>query len=288
MSEMNHSRVPSLQSLADAFARLVDELRPGVEAVGKWAASVDWERVAEVLPQMPLALSQEVERDLTELMLRTGFPAPPNLPYFMFHVSLDDMRTGSPAALRREIRQGHRVDQRGFRCLRDLLRESSLLQPSRPLLRQTFGAYRRREWYLVINALMPLVEGLLSDISNGVGQSPQHRKTHEWVGQLKEAELDTARRVCLIGIMLFASAPRDTPAGKEARLIDYIDFTTYIDGGRALNRHVVAHGIARRGYGTEENALRLLLVLACIVGLHEGDTRWSEEDDVKARVSALL
>lgn len=102
----------------------------------------------------------------------------------------------------------------------------------------------------MVNGLLPLVEGVLTDVMFPTGTRPHDVKP----GVRKLGKVDApirgpikAAETLLLG------------AGAGTALYDGYDPPPGVEP-RTLNRHAVLHGIARR-YGTEQNATKLFLLL---------------------------
>jgi hypothetical protein len=142
----------------------------------------------------------------------------------------------------------------GYRAARDVLDKSPDFASRRPLLRQVYAAQRRGHWYLVINGLLPLVEGVLIDATFPTGTRPKTVKPGvEKLVESPEAyddvifnALETMILGASSGVALFDSY--QPPRGVEPR---------------SLNRHGVLHGSSRR-YGTEQNATKLFLLVTLL------------------------
>ena len=156
----------------------------------------------------------------------------------------------------RSFRPGTRV----FRLTRDVLLESPQLTSRRPLIKQALGAYKRHDWYLVVNALLPLIEGVLIDYAYRTAPAPRKGRTQRALKELRE------REAAGLGVTVRHS-------GDDAALCrsERCDVRPIRPGrlwrprrAASLNRHAILHGAARR-YGSEQNALRLMLLVAVMV-----------------------
>ncbi len=148
-----------------------------------------------------------------------------------------------------------RPGKRVYSIAREVIEESPDFESRRPLLRQVYAAQRRQEWYLVINALLPLVEGVLLDAMFPTGTRPKSIQPgldrladsrDEGYGEAGFRGIETMIVGAGSGSALFE--PYAPPSGIEPR---------------SLNRHGVLHGSARR-YGSEQNATKLFLLMVLL------------------------
>jgi len=84
----------------------------------------------------------------------------------------------------RSFRPGTRV----FGATKDVLLQSPQIASRRPLVRQSLSAYKRRDWYLVINGLLPLVEGVLVDFAYQSAPAPRRGRPKKALRELREKE----------------------------------------------------------------------------------------------------
>jgi hypothetical protein len=142
---------------------------------------------------------------------------------------------------------------RAFRTVREALHESPHLVGRRALIRQALRAFANEEWFLVINALMPLIEGVLVDVAFTRTDQPKKGRVTASLDRVKEADYDIQ---CTVLEQLVVAGT------SGLALHERVDFANYGVTGepRTMNRHAILHGAARR-YGTAENALKLALLL---------------------------
>lgn len=170
----------------------------------------------------------------------------------------DEPKRKVNAAMQATFRPGTQA----HKATREVLMESPALESRRPLLKQALKAQRRGEWYLVINALLPLVEGVLVDIAFADGLPDERVDPKKSVDELKgsngEPVLTYSTAIEAIETMLWS-------AGAGVALFSQFERKDYGVPGepRALNRHAVLHGAARR-YGSTHNALKLYLLLVML------------------------
>lgn len=238
------------EALRGPGQRLADVLRGAQMAIDSWRPY--FEAFGETMQQLA-----EEQRELDEqtdvFVARHGWPVPVSLPQRAYKRVVAKADAG-----KREVNGfmvgSFRPGTRPYSLVREVLDESPDLSSRRPLLRQVYAAQRRGHWYLVINGLLPLVEGVLIDATFPSGQRP--RTIKPGVDRLAENEpgygesgfraLETMILGAGGGLALFESwAP---PPGVEPR---------------ALNRNAVLHGSARR-YGTELNATKLFLLIVLL------------------------
>ena len=199
---------------------------------------------------------QALDERTNELVKAHGWPLPLSLPGRAYRRVVEMADAGKREVthlMTRSFRPGTRV----FRSTRDVLLESPQLTSRRPLIKQALGAYGRRDWYLVVNGLLPLVEGVLIDYAYQAASPPQSRRTQRALKELRE------REAAGLGVTIDTLETMLHSAGANVAMFDQFDLADYGGPGepRSLNRHAILHGAARR-YGSEQNALRLLLLLA--------------------------
>jgi hypothetical protein len=229
----------------------------GLKEMQKW-----WRQPIE---DMGRALEQMVQEQ-QDLDVRTkefveahGWPVPISLPASAYRTVVelkDEGKRYVSQVMTRNFRPGKRV----FGATADVLLESPQLDSRRPLIKQALAAYTRRHWYLVINALLPLVEGVLVDYAYRSAPPPGSRVTKTALERLRDRESRSlAVIIDTLETMLHA-------AGANVALFDRFNRADYGGPGetRSLNRHAILHGAARR-YGTEQNALRLRLLVTVMV-----------------------
>jgi hypothetical protein len=101
-----------------------------------------------------------------------------------------------------------------------------------------------------------LVEGVLVDYAYQAAPAPQGRRTQRALKELRE------REAAGLGVTIDTLETMLYSAGANVAMFDKFDLADYGGPGepRSLNRHAILHGAARR-YGSEQNALRLMLLL---------------------------
>jgi hypothetical protein len=247
---------PIVQGLSVMLASVQERLQPIAAEVTKTMevvrrASRAW---APQLEAAARAMQQfvETQRELDErtdaFVSRHGWPVPTSISHRAYGqiVSLHDAPKRDVNALMSDL---FRPGTRAYHDVRSVLGESPHFASRQPLLRQVYRAQARGDWYLVVNGLLPLVEGVLIDATFPVGARPHSHRPG--VERLTSFGKDFSPPIRAIEIALMSAGagalfdPYDPPPGVEPRI---------------LNRNGVLHGVARR-YGTAQNALKLFLLL---------------------------
>jgi hypothetical protein len=131
--------------------------------------------------------------------------------------------------------------------------KSQYFDSRRPLLREVRRAQAAGQRYLVINGLLPLVEGVLLDAVFPEAEHPIPAR--KGVKKLAETETPIAGPIRAAEALLFS-------AGAGTALFDQYAPPPGVEP-RTLNRHGILHGAARR-YGTEQNATKLFLLIVLL------------------------
>jgi len=199
---------------------------------------------------------QKLDERTNDFVQAHGWPVPLNLPLRAYRRLVGMVDAGKREVnqlMTRSFRPGTRV----FRSTRDVLLQSPQLQSRRPLIKQSLSAYKRGDWYLVVNGLLPLVEGVLVDYAYQAAPAPRKGRTKQALKELREKENAS------LGVAVDTLETMLHSAGANVALFEGFDQADYGGPGepRSLNRHAILHGAARR-YGSEQNALRLLLLVA--------------------------
>ena len=252
------------ESLSQLAASVADALAPAglIVAEAQKLAEVWRPYIAEAAASVERLAEHQREMDerTDEFVRRHGWPVPTSLSSRGYHQIMSML--GHP---KREVTafmvRSFRPGTRAFAAAREVIDESPYFESRRPLLRQVWAAQRRREWYLVINGLLPLVEGVLVDALF----PPKATRPHQgWTPGIQlRTKVDVPfgdAPVRAVGTLLISGGAGlamygdyDPPPGVEPRV---------------LNRHAILHGGARR-YGTEQNAVRLFLVLVLMAECFE-------------------
>lgn len=261
--------------MADVSARLSAMLESIDRPTEAWRKSLV-ERIEEIpayqpmLGQMQKAVSAftEGQRALDEradkFVVRHGWPLPLRL-----HPRLFAQIVSRADAPKREVNammvETFRPGTRAHNLTREVLLENPHFESRRVVLEQAMKAYRREEWYLVINSLLPLVEGVLVDavFVYANAEAPRKSRPEKSLKQLQkvDAEIFYPPLVRGLEVMLI-------PSGAGVALFEGFDPADYGKLGepRNLNRNAILHGAARR-YGSRQNALKLYLLLVMLAEL---------------------
>lgn len=199
---------------------------------------------------------QQHRNEQTDMFVRThGWPVPLHLPIRAYHrvVAMADRGKREVGAF---MRNAFRPGTGAFAATAEVLRESPQFESRRPLVSQALAAHRKGQWYLVINALLPLVEGVLVDYAYASQAPPRQGRPEKALKQLRKRENAT------VGVTVDTLETMLLAGGANLALAGRFDPTRYGAPGepRSLNRNAILHGAARR-YGSEQNALRLVLLL---------------------------
>lgn len=216
-----------------------------------------------------------------EFVARHGWPLPLRL-----HPRLFGRIVRHADASRREVNsmmvETFRPGTNAYNLAREVLFGSPHLESRRPLLEQALRAYRRRDWYLVINALLPLVEGVLVDVVYADAEAPRKGRPEKSVKKLQAVEAETFYSPLVHGLEVML-----IPSGAGVALFSGFDPAEYGRPGepRNLNRNAILHGAARR-YGSRQNAVKLYLLLVMLAELlaHHDHIRGAAARPKSARV----
>lgn len=254
------------ESLSQLAMRAVDTLRQSViESVVKstQALAENWRPfiagMAEAVEQWA-DRQRELDERTDVFVRRHGWPLPTSIPDAAYHrvVSMTDRPKREVNAL---LVNSFRPGTKAYYAVREIVDGSPHFKSRAPLLRQVWAAQRRGDWYLVINGLLPLVEGVLVDVMfprtsrplSGADKSVKRLRSEVEV-PFGDAPLRAIETLLISGGAGLAMFERyDPPQGVEPR---------------GLNRHAVLHGGARR-YGTEQNAVKLFLVMVLMAECFE-------------------
>lgn len=203
----------------------------------------------------------ELDERTNDFVRKHGWPVPLRLAPHLYS-RIVGMADRSKREVHAVMRDGFRPGTQAYAMTQEVLTESTAFESRRPLLRQAFKAQRREEWYLVVNALLPLVEGVMVDVAFQGRPPPEHGRPRQSVDELRQAEDSSP---------IIMAAPMEAietillSAGAGVALFQQFDASAYGVPGepRALNRHAILHGSARR-YGTAQNALKLYLLLVML------------------------
>lgn len=261
--------------IADVSARLSAMLESIDRPTEAWRKSLA-ERLEEIpayqpmLGQMQKAVDAFVEGQRAlderadEFVVRHGWPVPLRLHPRLFGQIVS--RADAPKRVVNAMMvETFRPGTRAHNLTRDVLLESPHFESRKVVLEQAMKAYRREEWYLVINSLLPLVEGVLVDAVYiyANAEAPKKSRPEKSVKQLQKVDAAIFYPPLVRGLEVML-----IPSGAGVALFDGFDPADYGKLGepRNLNRNAILHGAARR-YGSRQNALKLYLLLVMLAEL---------------------
>jgi hypothetical protein len=259
LAELSKSVAVLSESLEDPSASWRKDLLRRIEEVPTYQPMLEQ-------MQKATAVFVQGQRDLDdradEFVVRHGWPLPLRLQPRLF-----GQIVRHAGASKREVNammiETFRPGTRAYGMTREVLLESPHFQSRRVLLGQAIKAFRREEWYLVISALLPLVEGVLVDVVYADQTAPKKGRPEKSLKRLQtlDEELVYAPLVRGLEVMLI-------PSG--AGIAIFANFTQsdygHLGEPRVLNRNAILHGAARR-YGSRQNALKLYLLLVMLAEL---------------------
>lgn len=238
--------------------RLAEAVSEPVKRIRQWIEQHD----AQILTSLQgLAQLVEAHRELPDrsaaFASRHGWPLPLSFLDYGQFLDIIALADAPRREVTRQMKQAFRPGTQLQREATKVLVESPHFASRRPLVRQALAAMRREQWYLVINGLLPLVEGVLVDIA----WPPGHRPAQTGV----KPALQTATKSLEREIVVSTLETLLVGVGASSAIFSGFDPNDYGTHGepRDLNRHAILHGAARR-YGTAENALKLFLLLVVI------------------------
>jgi len=285
-------RVPFVQSLAAVTS--FESLRPTWDLPGlhmsKSYAAVSKMMGDLSVPSLKIDLAgltavadqmrefAERGRDLDErtdaFLHRHGWPLPVSLPRSLYR-EVVGMADAPRRDVNRLMSELFVPGTSGFRSLTGSILSSPLFLSRRPLLRQSFSAAGKSHWYVVINGLLPLVEGALCDAAYEAPAARPRRRVVKAAIEVIKSDEEQAWNTYIVFIRTVEALV--VSGGGGVALFDDFDASQYgrVGEPRGLNRHAIAHGLARR-YGSRRNALKLLLLLAvladCLSPIYERRT----------------
>lgn len=240
----------------------------GHAALTPWAPPMarrirEWtEARANALNQLFHGVATQIdtaEQRLPELVLRTGWVIPVMEETPAFLVQLGDLNGRTLASARRALGDIYRPGRRRFVRVTTGLRESAVLSRHRRALDQGLSALRRGHNYSAVCTLLPLVEGALHavDWARAPENEPQSISA-AWHAVRGERD---ALWLTLLDVVLSGQQPTEHALNRKFTRSEVAENH---DTNRALHRNAILHG-ASSAYGTRENAVRLVLLLAAIV-----------------------
>jgi hypothetical protein len=219
--------------------------------------------VAEAMQQL-VEEQRDLDEDSDAFVRKHGWPVPTNLPLSTYR-RIMAMAPRGKREVSTFMQRSFRPGTRAYRDAVSVLTDSQHFDSRRPLLRQALKAHKREEWYLAINGLLPLVEGVLVDAVYAGQTPPKSGRPDKAMKQLKKQQRGNVADVVIDGVETMLLA-----AGANTALFGGFDPTRYGNPGepRTLNRNAVLHGAARR-YGTAQNSLKLVLLLIVMAQVFE-------------------
>jgi len=273
-------RVPFVQSLAAVTS--FESLRPtwdlpGLRMPTAYAAvakmmrdlslpslKIDFSNLSAVADQMREFADRGRDLDeRTDAFLRKhGWPLPVSLPSSLYREAVG-MADAPKRDVNRLMSELFVPGTSGFRFLSGGILSSPLFVSRRPLLRQSFSAAGKAHWYVVINGLLPLVEGALCDAAYEAPATRPRRGVVKAAIEVIRSDEEQAWNTYVVFVRTMEALV--VSGGGGVALFDNFDASEYGRAGepRGLNRHAIAHGLARR-YGSRRNALKLVLLLAVL------------------------
>jgi hypothetical protein len=204
---------------------------------------------------------REIDEQLDAFVLRHGWPIPLNLP-MRAYAQIVRMADRPKREVTAAMVEWFRPESRVFRTSTSMLLARPVIEDRRPLIRQVLRAHRRGEHYLVVNGLLPLVEGVLVDGVFGLHSAPVSSRVRAAMDKLAEDDPGDSLVRAIGNLVVSGAAGMGLFARSDPRQYG-------IRGEpRTLNRHAILHGYARR-YGSRANALRMILLLTVLVEVIE-------------------
>lgn len=244
------TRVPgTISAFLDSAPKLLLSLRSLFEG---------WEDTLHELGER----QQDLDANTAEFVRRHGWPVPMCLPYRTY-----GRIVGLAGHPKREVSRAmtdfYRPGSKAFRSCARVLLDWPALEDRRPIVRQALRAHRRGEHYLVINALLPMIEGVLVDAVFTPETVPDKARSQKALAALRaEDEQDSVLRAVEM-LVVSGATGMGLLASSHPR-----DVTQPDHRPRRLNRHAILHGYAR-SYGSQANALRMILLLTVLVEVIE-------------------
>ena len=236
----------------EMWARVAEQTAEPLKRLQSWFERND-AQIKGVLEGLARYVEAQRERDECSVPFveRHGWPLPVWLIEFRQFSELVAMVDEPKREVSRGVKHAFRAGTRLRREADGLLLDAPHLASRRPLVKQALAAMRRDEWYLVINALLPLVEGLLVDVAWPAEERPEKTSWRPAFNAAQEEIGDFRRDVAVSTLETLL-----VRVGAGSAIFERFYARRYGIPGepRALNRHAILHGAARR-YGTAENAL---------------------------------
>lgn len=201
----------------------------------------------------------EAEEHLPQLVLATGWviPVVHERPAFLAKLTALNQRT--PGGARRELLAIYHPSGARFARVAQGLRTADGLSRHRRALEQGLSALRRRHYYAAICTLLPLVEAALH-AAEWTAVPDREPKTIRQAWNAVRGPRE-ALWLTLIDVVLRGGKQSGYALSKH---FVREQVATSAAHNQALERNAILHG-ASSAYGTRENAVRLVLLLAAIV-----------------------
>jgi hypothetical protein len=248
----------NLAVIQEALMRPASAVQALVEKLNA-SFAMNWQPQFERFGQAMQQLAEEGRRldEQTDLFVRRhGWPVPISLPTAAYKAVVSRHAIGK-RDVNRIMVENFRPGKRVYSIAREMIDESPDFKSRRPLLRQVYAAQRRGEWYLVINGLLPLVEGVLIDAMFPTGEQPKWKRIEKGVNALVDSQDETYGEAAFRALETIIIG-----ASTGSALFEHYAPPVGVEP-RSLNRHGVLHGSARR-YGTEQNATKLFLLIVVL------------------------
>lgn len=184
---LSASRLGIGVSLAKAGERIAELYRwqTGLtEIAQRWRAPL--QRWAGAMEKF-IGEQQRLDEQTDAFVRAHGWPVPLNLPFRAYR-RIVSLAGAGKREVTRLMQETFNPSTRAFAATADVLVVSPQFESRRPLVRQALAAHRKGQWYLVINALLPLVEGVLVDFAYESATPPRSGRPERAIRQLRKRE----------------------------------------------------------------------------------------------------
>jgi len=249
---------PQGRAMADALNEVHRRARTAEGPVNEWADRVrTWANSPQgqnVLDGLDVLL---VAREVGDFYERAGIYRPLDA-RFMRDV-LEQIDANVPHDLRRTI-DSVAPGSDAWGWIREGLEPSPSLARWRPQLVEALDCMEDARWHASVSTLLPIIEGVVADKSGVLERMRVGRRLE----QLLSADHDGTPGRLIVAMVTY-------PALKviDAEIFANRDFATTAPNDPVLNRHTILHGVTG-GYGSRENAVRSLMVVAALAELFDG------------------